>query len=383
MGWLLIAVCGFSPAFGQPAKVRFATFNASLNRIQAGELLRDLAGRDNAQARQVAEIVQRVRPDVLLINEFDFDAAGQGAKLFQENYLSVSQNGQPPIEFRERFAAPSNTGVPSGLDLNGDGKADGPNDAFGFGRFPGQYGLVVFSRFSLNREQVRTFQKFHWKDMPQAMLPKDAAGKPYYSAAAMNALRLPSKSFWDLPFDVQGTTIHFLVSHPTPPVFDGPEDRNGCRNHDEIRLAADYVHLERSAYLYDDRGQRGGLPAGAKFVIAGDMNADPHDGDSTAGAILQLTRHPLIHAEPIPASRGGPEQSRLQGQVNLQHKGDPAHDTADFGAGNVGNLRVDYVLVSRTLSPLACGVFWPASDEAGHALVKSSDHRLVWADVQP
>ena len=24
--------------------------------------------------------------------------------------------------------------------------------------------------------------------------------------------------------------MHFLVSHPTPPVFDGPENRNGLRN---------------------------------------------------------------------------------------------------------------------------------------------------------
>ena len=52
-----------------------------------------------------------------------------------------------------------------------------------------------------------------------------------------------------------GKTVHFLVSHPTPPVFDGPEDRNGTRNFDEIRFWADYVIPSRSGYIYDDNGQ--------------------------------------------------------------------------------------------------------------------------------
>jgi hypothetical protein len=72
-------------------------------------------------------------------------------------------------------------------------------------------------------------------------------------------------------------------------VFDGPEDRNGRRNHDEIRFWADYVTPGRtSAYVYDDAGRRGGLEPGALFVIAGDQNSDPLDGDSVPGAAQQL-----------------------------------------------------------------------------------------------
>jgi hypothetical protein len=55
-----------------PGGVRFATFNASLNRLEAGQLIADLSTPDNVQARTVAEIIQRTRPDILLINEFDF-----------------------------------------------------------------------------------------------------------------------------------------------------------------------------------------------------------------------------------------------------------------------------------------------------------------------
>ena len=57
---------------GHSNTVRFQTFNASLNRATAGQLVTDLSTPNNAQAATVAEIIQRTRPDVLLINEFDY-----------------------------------------------------------------------------------------------------------------------------------------------------------------------------------------------------------------------------------------------------------------------------------------------------------------------
>ena len=137
--------------------VRFATFNASLNRGAAGQLVEHLSTPDNAQAQAVAEIIQRTRPDVLLINEFDFVAGGVAAELFQKNYLSVSQNEADPIEYGYYFVAPSNTGIPSGFDLNNDGSVGGPDDAFGFGFFPGQFGMAVYSRYPINEDGIRTF----------------------------------------------------------------------------------------------------------------------------------------------------------------------------------------------------------------------------------
>ena len=52
--------------------IRVATFNASLARKGAGVLIDDIARRDG-QVMAVAEILQRVRPDILLINEIDYD----------------------------------------------------------------------------------------------------------------------------------------------------------------------------------------------------------------------------------------------------------------------------------------------------------------------
>ncbi len=367
-------------AANPPEAVRVATFNCSLNRSTSGELVRDLEAGSDPQARQVAEIIQRVRPDILLLKEFDFDAEGVAARQFQEKYLAVGQNGCEPLSFMARFTAPVNTGVPSGLDLDRDGNNGGPGDAFGFGRHPGQYGMVVYSRFPIDREQVRTFQKFLWNDMPGALLPADPdSGQPYYSEQALARFRLSSKSHWDLAIDVGGRTLHLLAAHPTPPVFDGPEDRNGRRNHDEIRFWADYVDPARSSYIRDDLGRTGGLPVDAAFVIVGDLNADPFDGDSTEQPVAQLLSHPLIRAEPAPVSRGAVEASLRNPDRNGRHKGDPAQDTSEFNGP--GNLRIDYVLPSQSLRILNCGVFWPTRGDDGADLVAASDHRLVWAEI--
>ncbi|QIG40131.1 endonuclease/exonuclease/phosphatase family protein [Microbacterium sp. 4R-513] len=375
------------PVQDQP--IRVATFNLSLNRNTQGELVEDLSTGDDVQARTVAEIIQRADPDVILLNEFDYVEGGAAVDLFRDNYLEVSQHGADPIEFPYAFVAPSNTGVPSGFDLNNNGVVSGGDDALGFGLFPGQYGMVVLSKLPIRTDEVRTFQHFLWKDMPGALLPDDpatAAPADWYSPEELDVFRLSSKSHWDVPVQVGGQTVHILADHPTPPTFDGPEDRNGRRNHDEIRFWADYITPGKGRYIYDDEGGRGGLSPAESFVIVGDHNADPLDGDSVDAAIDQLLDNRRI-TDPLPTSEGGPEASVLQGGANLTHRGDPAYDTADFADTAPGNLRADYVLPSRKLSVVDAGVFWPASADPLSALTgtfpfPSSDHRLVWVDLQ-
>jgi len=376
--------------------VRFATFNASLNRFSAGALATELASPGSDQPDAIAEIIQRVRPEVLLINEFDYDPVA--LELFQENYLDVAHGDADPIEYGYSFIAPSNTGIPSGFDYDNNGSVGGPNDAHGFGFFPGQFGLAVLSMHPIDAEAIRTFQHFKWKDMPGALLPDDPAtatpGDWYSPGPELDSFRLSSKSHWDVPIDIDGTTTHFLVSHPTPPVFDDPPafpagvDFNGRRNHDEIRFWADYVGPGRAAgnYIYDDAGERGGLKPGSRFVIAGDLNSDPLDGDSIPGSAQLLLDHPLVNTKVTPSSPGAVEQALLQGGANDTHLSDPAQDTADFADGSPGNLRADYVLPSKQLRIVDAGVFWPLSGDPDFGLVgtfpfPSSDHRLVWIDV--
>ncbi len=361
--------------------IRVASFNVALNRKNDGELLKELEKGESEKVAKLAAIIQMVRPDVLLLNEVDFDG-GKSVVAFEKHFLEKPQHGQKAISYPYRYVGTVNTGVDSKQDLNGDKKVGTPDDAFGFGWFPGQYGMAVLSMHPIDTDNIRTFQKFLWKDMPDAMLPTDPkTGKDWYSKEATDVFRLSSKSHWDLPITVDSKTFHLLACHPTPPVFDKEEDRNGKRNHDEIRIWSDYIRGD-CAWLYDDNGTKGGLAEGRSFVIAGDLNADPNDGDSADNAIDQLLKHDLVLAETIPASRGGKHYSEKEGKANLKHKGDPSHDTANFNNQSVGNVRIDYVLPSKGTVVSNQGVFWPAPGDPGSELAAASDHRMVWIDIE-
>jgi len=365
------------------ARVRVATFNVSLNRRNVGDLLNDLRKGDQ-QAADVATILRTVRPDIVLMNEFDFDDSGAALRVFQQKYLeaSLASDNIAPLKYPHSFTAVVNTGRPSGVDFNNDGKTDGPTDALGFGWFPGQYGMVILSRFPIDRNSVRTFRRFLWKDLPSAALPVDPkSGRPWYSPDAWNVLPLSSKSHWDVPVIIDGRRLHLLAAHPTPPAFDGPEDRNGRRNHDEIRLWAEYISPGAKPWLRDDKGVAGGLASGRSFVILGDLNADPVDGDSHKTAINQLLNHPRVRSDFAPESDGAVAAATAQGRVNHRHKGSSKYDTGDFSDSVVGNLRIDYVLPSNDLTIEKGAVFWPAPGDDHFDIANCSDHHLVWLDL--
>jgi endonuclease/exonuclease/phosphatase family metal-dependent hydrolase len=364
-----------------PVALRIATFNVAMHRGAEGALVEELATGESEQARQVAAVLQELRPDVVLLNEVDSDADAQAVQLLHELYLAVSQDGREPLDYPYTLAPPVNTGQPSGVDLDGDGTVETTpgsdayaQDCFGYGEFPGQYGLAVLSRHDFAGS--RTFQNTLWADLPGNIMPEG-----YYSPEAEAVLRLSSKTHLDLQLDVLGNPLHLLASHPTPPSFDGDEDRNGRRNHDEIVFWAHYLDAGADGWMVDDAGVQGGLGA-APFVILGDLNADPFDGGSTDDPMGTLFDHPRINGEVHPRSEGGAEAAASQGGVNGRHEGNPACDTADFSDGSVGNLRVDHVLPSVELEVTDSGVFWPGSEAPMAELVDAvSDHRLVWIDV--
>ncbi len=350
-----------SLALAQGKEIRVATYNVAFDFARERELAAALRDGTNAHAKKVAEVVQIIQPDVLLLNEFDFDEFGTGATRMNDKFFNVSQGeGRVAQNYPYRYVSISNTGIHSGFDLdNLDGVVSTPGttqyggDAYGFGEFPGKYGMAVFSKYPIDLENVKTFEKVLWKDQPNNLLPRT-----FYSSEEQAVFRLSSKSHWDLPILVDNRVFHFLVSHPTPPVFDGPEDRNGKRNHDEIKLWADYLTQGENDYL------GGGLQEGSRFVIAGDQNADPLRGDSVNQAIQQLLKHPKVNASFTPERTGA---------AALAAK----NDTAQF------NLRVDYVLPSKTGFEIQGGaVFWPSSGQDGADLVTVSDHRLVYLDLK-
>ncbi|MEL7276688.1 MAG: endonuclease/exonuclease/phosphatase family protein [Pseudomonadota bacterium] len=363
----LILWIGASPAVAE--SLRVASFNASLSRSAPGQLIRALENRDDPQVAAVIGIVTEIAPDIILINEFDHDLDGIALAAFQGRLKAAG------LDLPHAYAGATNTGLLTGLDLNGDGSATGPEDAFGYGRFPGQYGMALLSRHPIT--SVRSFRTLVWRDQPGSLMPLEAV-----SEEAQPVLRLSSKSHWDARVETPSGPLHLLASHPTPPVFDGPEDLNGRRNHDEILLWVRYLDGEP---LRDDAGEVAGPPDNP-LVVLGDLNADPFDGDSRRGALAALLSHPRLQ-DPEPVSDGAVAAAARQGGVNDDHRGPAAQDTADWNdRRGPGNLRADYVLPSRELTVTGSGVYWPAPGEPGHAWIGdgrpvSSDHRLVWVDI--
>ena len=98
--------------------VRFVSFN--IFELSREKLV--VGGGDagsNPQLQKAAEALQRLRPDVLLVNEIDFDAeTRENARFFLRRYLAVPQNGQPALDLPHLCFEPVNTGVPSGRDFS-------------------------------------------------------------------------------------------------------------------------------------------------------------------------------------------------------------------------------------------------------------------------
>ena len=374
-----------------PQKIRVATFNVALDRNQPGQLALELAN-GLPQARNLARIVQHIRPDILLLNEFDHDGRTLNdahLSLFCQHYLAVGEQG---IAYPYRYLVPTNTGVLAPIALHSQLLATAqatprlPADGLGYGTFAGQYGMAVLSRFPLLLEQKRSFQHFLWRDMPNAQLPHTAQGS-YYREQVLDILPLSSKNHLDLPVRLpNGQVLHLLAAHPTPPIDEGQERRNSCRNHDELRLWHDYIRPKQGAYLVDDAGARGGLAAGSDFVILGDLNADPLDGDGYRSAIQNLLQDPLLNQAVAvgrlrPSARGG-----CSLRLSQPRAGSPKYWTQARG------LRLDYVLPSAGLKAVASGVYWPQPNKEHAELFwnkrgwpqrrLSSDHRLVWVDIE-
>lgn len=368
---------------GHAEEIRIATFNVSMEGTNYGprgaqgtnELARQLKTGENSQIQNIAAIIQRIRPDVILLNEFDYIVEPQdGAIAFIENYLKISQHGAAPIHYPYFFYAPVNTGHQSGFDLDNDGVVgDSPNDAWGFGHYEGQYGMLLLSRFPIDKASSRTFKNFLWKDLPGANVPRNSDGSPYYSEKAWSKFPLSSKSHWDVSVLFNDETVHILASHPTPPVFDGPENRNGLRNQDEIHFWSVYLDEQLSNEFVDDQGRQGGLRQGARFVVLGDLNASPNEGDGLREGIRGLLSHRKVADQQAPISAGALAAN-------------PRNPTAASHTASWG-MRADYVIPSRTgWSIVEQGVFWPNAADKDYFLVKSrstsSDHRLVWQSLQ-
>jgi hypothetical protein len=222
----LVALAAFSaPATADT--LRLAVFHTALSRDGPGLLLRDIVAGDDPQVLATLAVIAAAEADILLLLDMDFDAG-----LMALTALAEALGGLD-APYPHRFAAPPNTGRPTGVDLDGDGRTWRARDAHGYGLFSGDGGMAILSRVPIGA--VRDFS-----DLPWMALPESAAGA-VTPPEALEALRLHSVAAWDVELLTPAGAIHILASHASPPVFDGPEDRNGLRNRDELRFWSLYL----------------------------------------------------------------------------------------------------------------------------------------------
>lgn len=316
-----------------------------------------LAGED-ADILAVAQVIADAAPDVVLLQGLDYDAGHQALQAFADLLERLG------AEYKHIYAVMPNSGLPTGIDLNGDGRLGTANDAQGYGRFPGASGMAVLSRYPVLEAQ--DFSDLLWTDLPGNLIEADTLPQE-----ALKVQRLSSHGHWVVRLaGPEGRRFELWGYHAAPPVFDGPEDRNGRRNHDETAFWL--------RYLDGAFGPAGEVP----FVLTGGVNLDPEDGEGRRGALRAVLAHPRLQ-DPYPESAGAVAAAVEEGGVNTRHRGDPAFDTVNWRDDlGPGNLRVDYVLPSREWEVAGAGVVWPtpARSDSGDG-DDGSRHGLVWADL--
>lgn len=335
---------------------RVATFSAPLSRDGPALLLRDLQDGDDAQIAAIVRIIDHVAPDVLVLTDFDFDHGGAAIVAF---------SGLLETPYPYLYAPSPNAGVQTGLDVDGDGRTGDARDALGYGRFLGDGGVAVLSHFPIEQAKITDLTDTLWRDIPDANLPAQN-GAPFPSAEVLDVLPVSSTAHVIVPISVDGVTISLLAFSATPPVFDGPEDFNGLRNRDELRLWEAVLD-----------GEFGAIPE--RPLLIGNVNAEPFDGQGFRGGIASVLARDDLQ-DPKPMSTGA------YAAADPTHRGDPALDTADWPTDGPGNLRVSYVLPSFDLTVRGAGVFWPDVDDPladmlGEDGLAAGPHRLVWVDI--
>lgn len=343
--------------------LRIATWSAPLSRDGPGLLLRDINRGEDDQITAFIAVLDETRPDVLVLTDLDWDLEGRALAALTS---ALRARG---LDYPYYFAAKPNSGVPTGLDMDGNQRLGEARDGLGYGRFSGDGGIGIISRYAVGIAEVRSFTDLRWRDLPGATLPLTERGTPFPSEQVQAMQPLSSTAHWIVPIQPPDMPpIDLLVWSATPPVFDGPEDQNGLRGRDELFLWQKLLD-----------GELGAVPT--RFVVAGNSNLDPFDGDGFRNAMAGFLADPRL-IDPRPQSAGG------RAAADADQRGPPELDTADWDDGAPGNLRVSYVLPSSNFTVTSAGVFWPAPDDPKAALLGDDGlavgpHRLVWVDIAP
>lgn len=311
-----------------------------------GLVLQSLAkGGDETQQAVVVSIAA-LNADVLLLTGIDYDLRGETLAGLTQLLAKAGASYPYTVGLRP------NSGLPTGFDIDQNGRKGEARDAMAYGRYPGAEGMAVLSKLPLG--QITDYSGFIWTDLPENLSPDT-------DPALRRLQRLSTSGHYQVQVALpNGRPLALLAYGATPPVFDGPTDRNGKRNHDE---SAFWSHLIAGDLPFD--------PPKPPFIVIGKSNLDPVDGEGLPFAIADLMGQLQDSAPKGNATR-----------IDAGQRGDPQLDTALFNV--IGGLRVDVILPSQDIDILNAGVFWPQdNDPMAAVLAVASDHRPVWVEIKP
>lgn len=305
-------------------------------------LLRDIQKGNDPTLQAIAGVIGHIAPDILLLTDFDYDLDGLALAAFAATLA---------VEYPYLFSQAPNAGYATGLDIDGNDRTGDARDGLGYGRFAGDGGLAVLSRYPILAGDMTDHSALLWRDLVDARLPQ-IDGAPFLSPEVLAILPVSSTAHWIVPIALPDEKrLNLMTFSATPPVFDGPEDMNGLRARDELRL-----------WDHTLDGRLG--PAPDNFVVAGNSNLDPNAGQGDRLAMAAFLARPDL-------------QDAHTGLSN-----------ADWGEDSAGQMRVSHLLPSTSLTISGAGTFWPLPEDPLRQLIgqdgmAAGPHRLVWLDLRP
>ncbi|MFK7877406.1 MAG: endonuclease/exonuclease/phosphatase family protein [Paracoccaceae bacterium] len=316
--------------------LRVAFYHTELSRKGPGLLLRDIQRGEDPQIIAILDVISKVAPDIVVLASFDWDEYNAALTAFSQA-LETAGHAMPHV-----FAAQPNRGRPTGLDLNGNGRFHEAEDAQGFARFTGADGLAILSRWPIVVPEIINASAMLWADLPDALLPYPDSPK------GLELIKtLSTTAHWLIPVETPSQGRAWIGTYfATAPVFDGPEDRNGRRSHDETAFWTKLLD-KTLPFMPPDH-----------LIIAGHANLDPKRGEGRCCAIRDLLNNPKT-------------QDPLGDQI-----------TVDWRRDDLENMRVSYMLPDKTWLVRDAGIYWPDPGTAhGDQAATASRHRLIWVDV--
>ena len=330
----------------------------------------------------------------------------EAVDLFRDNYLEVSQNGAPPIDYPYAYIAPSNTGVPSGFDLNNNGSVGAP------GTRPA---ATTRSASGSSRASTAWSSTRSTPSTPTASAPSSTSCGRTCRARCCRTTRPPRSPPTGTPPRSWRSSALLQVALGRADRRDRLQDRalpglapdaaglrraRGPQRHAQPRRdpVLGRLRLARSrrtsSYIYDDAGRDGGLPPGPS--VRDRRRPELRPARRRLGRRVRPSSSSTTRGSTTPRPRSPPaasEAAAVQGAANADppvatRASTPPTSTTGCAAARAtcapttscpraaSRSSVGHLLADRGPDPLLL------PDRRIFPFVPTSDHRQVWVDLR-